>query len=598
MSVIFIKINEVNQIKYILISLFFLILIICPLSYHWAKFGFDTTDTGFFLYSQSKLNFENISESGPNLYWIGSDLLGALWLKIIGDPSLQNARFGAYLLNGLIFLIVHFSLLNIINDKLKAIVVSLISYVLFGANNIFPIINYDLAPLLPISVLFLIFTRIVYKQENYKIYYYLIGALIYLMIFMRFPLIIMAFLFLLLFIFQSKNERKAVSIIIFVGFVSIQIILIQFDFLKNPTYLFYDTIIDTFSKIVGISQVSSSSFSLLSSNNYGLVDQISYWLRGYFRIITITFLFIVFVSAFYLKMSRRGLTFFYIFFIFLLSILIIFPFDIFKINLETIQRQFLNIYLLSGLCIFFFFNFSFIESIDKWVLVFLAALFILYPVGSNSFEKKLIITFPIVVPAIYFLFEGSIVNFYNPRFELFYKSTVMLSKIVFIPICVSVLYNYVNFPYKDSSINKLTFNFRVGSLYNINTTLRRKNEIEKVVVFLNNHKKSDSKMLCLGKISMFNYLTNMDGIFDYPWPNYLGFDYFSSNITHSLNLKNKLDFIVLPLFDVTQDGWELRHDPIDIKPEYLAYVKDRANKQGYTEAFRSEYFMILKTNRF
>lgn len=598
MNVFLKKINEVNQIKYILISLFFFILIICPLSYYWAKFGFDTTDTGFFLYSQSKINFENISESGPNLYWIGSDLVGALWLKIIGAPSLQNARLGAYLLNGIIFLIIHFSLLNIINDKIKAIVVSLITYFLFGANNIFPIINYDLAPLLPISLLFLIFTRIIYKHENYKIYYYLIGVLIYLMIFMRFPLIILAFLFLLLFIFQSKNDKKVIALVILIGFVSIQIILIQFDFIKNPTSLFYVTIVDSLNKILGISHVSTSSFSLLSSNNYGLLDQISYWLRGYFRIIIFTFLFIVFVSTLYLKMSKRALDFFIAFAMFLLSILIVFPFYIFKINLETIQSQLLNIYLLSGLCIFFFFNFLFIKNINKWALFFIVALFILYPLGSNSFEKKLIITFPLVVPAIYFLFDMSIVNFSNPRSELFYKSTVMLSKIVFIPICFSVLYNYKNFPYKDSSIDKLTFHFRVASLFNVNTTQRRKDEIEKVLIFLNNHKRSDSKMLCLGKISMFNYLTNMDGVFDYPWPTYLGFNYFSSNISHSINLNNKLDFIVLPLYDVTQDGWEFRHDPIDIKPEYIAYVKDFAIKQGYSEAFKTEYFLILKTNRF
>jgi hypothetical protein len=599
MSIIFNKINEIKQSTYVFICSILFILIILPLSYYWAKFGLDTTDTGFFLYSQNKINLGTLNETGPNLFWIGSDLLGSIWLKIIGIPSLHKARIAAYLLDGLIFFIIHFCLLNIIKDRINAIYSSFFSYLFFGATNIFPIINYDLAPLLPISLLFYILIRIVYKNEQFKSYYFFVGILLYVMIFMRLPLLFLALSFLLIFILQNKNQKKIVFFSIIIGFIFIQIIFLQFEYFRNPTYLMYRTIGGTFYKLLGYNDSKTDSLSLLSSNNYGVSSQIFYWLRGYIRIIIFTFL-ITFVLYFLLKKTSKQLQ--TIFHWALLLILVAFVFlpisKILKYNFETIQNQVFNIYLLSGLTLFFLFIFLLKTGIHQSLILFLTSLFFLFPLGSNSFEKKLILTFPLIIPALYFIFLSTPIIILNKKLNLFYKSLIWLSKLIFIPILIVTIRNYNNYPYKDSEISSLTMNLQVSPLKNIQTTKKRGDEIESVVSYLLKNKKSDSKILCVGRISIFNYLTNTDGIFDYPWPTYLNFRYFQSRIDIHLNQKNKLDFIVLPLYDVTQKNWEQRHLPLDFKSNYINYVINSANKYGYTKVYSTEYFMIMKSGRY
>ncbi len=593
------KINEIKQGSYVFIALVLSFLIISPLSYYWAKFGFDTTDTGFFLYTQNKINFGTLNETGPNLYWIGSDLFGSLWLKLIGDPSLHKARIGAYLLDGLIFFIIHFSLLNILNNRIKAINITFFTYLLFGAINIFPIINYDLAPLLPISLLFFILTRIVYKNENFKSYYFIVGILLYLMIFMRLPLILLALSFILIFIFQNKNQKKAVLLLIIIGFIFIQILFLRFEFFRNPTFLMYRTIGSTFYKLLGHNDSTTGSLSLLSSNNYGVSSQILYWLRGYIRIIVFTFLITYFLYFLLKKTSKKFQTISHWSLFLSLVVFLFLPIsNIFKYNLETIQNQALNIYLLSGLTLFFLLFFSLKTGIHQSLILFLASLFILFPLGSNSFEKKLILTFPLIIPALYFIYLSTPVVLLNEKLNLFYKSLIWLSKLIFIPIIIITIKNYKNYPYKDSEISSLNKTLQISPLKNIQTTKKRGDEIESVVSYLLKNKKSDSKILCVGRISILNYLTKTDGIFDYPWPTYLNISYFQSRIDILLNKTNKLDFIVFPLYDVTQENWEQRHLPLDFNPNYINYVIDVANKNGYKKFYTTEYFMIMKSSRY
>ena len=130
-----------------------LILFAFFLGLYGAKFGLDVTDTGFFLYSQYRLlNGGMVEESALHLT-MGSDWIGALWIHYVADNSLYIAKVGSLFLRFLVLAFVYMSVSNILKNKIYSAYLTIFSYFAFSSVFGFMIINYDLAPLLPISII-------------------------------------------------------------------------------------------------------------------------------------------------------------------------------------------------------------------------------------------------------------------------------------------------------------------------------------------------------------------------------------------------------------------------------------------------------------
>ncbi len=596
----FYLINNLNTTKYSILFVFVFSFVSLPISYFFSKFGLDLSDTGFFLYSQTRISLNSLNESGPSFYWIGSDLLGSKWLDLIGKPSLQLARFGAYLIHIIIFIIIHFSLVNIYGERVLPLILTFLTYFLFGSVNLFPIINYDLVPLLPVSLIFLILTNITYQKNRNYLNYFTIGSLSFLVIYSRFTLAL--FVFILFFILSEDNKhwnsRRFLALI--TGFIFVQLSLYLFSNSGQYLLLFYETILNTFLKLIAPEFPSKGSYSLIESNNYKISDQLFYWFRGYLRIILIvslsffTYYFSVkYLSSFYKKIIL------YILFAGLL-VFVILPFDnsfvLFGLMLNNIQSQFLNIYLVSGLIItILLLSLRYTKNLkdDRTVYFFLITLFLLFPVGSNSFEKKLPLTFPLVAPSLILLYRKSELQRF--RFDKALSSfLISITKITILPIFILTLRNYTNFPYRDYNIFNLDYAIESVGFENIKTSNNKAVEVRQLVTWLVKNKKEDEKVLCLGQCSMFNYILQQDGVFDYPWPTYLDINYFRDKLNETFQSNEKIGAIILPLFNIENSSWKKIEFQNYSNDPHIKYILDLVKEGRYHISYKSNYFLVLK----
>jgi hypothetical protein len=574
-------------------TLFFLSIVLI-LSSQWAKYGADLSDTGFFLYIQNRLSNRQLDDIGPNFFWIGSDLLGTIWLKIIGTPSLYLARLGAYLLCGINFIINHFSIINILKDRFLAIKISLITYLIFAASSIFPIINYDLAPLLPLTILIFIITRIIFKNKTYKIDNIIIGALLFILVLMRLPLALFVILSIPIF---YKINRKKLFIFLFqitIGSLIVLSFLLSFEIFREPIILFFKTISQLFYNLFIIKNNENSSLSLLTSKNYKISDQIYFWLRGYFRIIVFTTL-IILCSIFIKKSKTQKLRniFYWITTIFL-TIFTILPLSkiyiLNKFEISAIQDQLIYNYIISGLVIYIIFYL--IKSNNKKVNLFsflVLIIFILFPVGSNSFEKKLSLTYSMIIPiclSLVILQKKKL----QENFGIKYKILLLSTKLLLIPLSFMAVKKLITFPYRDESAFNLDFKTQISGMQGVYTTKEKAHEIDFINSWVSENKTKDSRLLCLGQISIFNYVNNIEGIFDYPWPTYLNIIYFKK-ILYESNKFNKLDMIIIPKHDVTTNKWDINSNSnIDIS--YLNCINEYMNNNSFTLVKETSFFKI------
>lgn len=582
---------SLNYIINFLFSIIFLFIV-----YFWGKFwsqyGIDISDSGFFLHSQERILKNQATGISPSYLWIGSDFIGALWLNLNSNVSLHFAKMGAYFLYGIIMLIGYFTVFRITKDSFYSCKITLISYVFFGSLFIFPIINYDLAPLLPISLIFLLATFLTKTRIDVYIFF-LFGVLSLIILFMRLPLVLFVLSFVLFFLFKYRSFYNFFYFL--VGFFTTIIILKFIPITNNLLHLYFDTLIE-FAKPIFLGTMKNPKLSLFESFNYTLKDQLFFWFRGYTRILFTSF-FLFFIFFIYKNLGNKRIQFFFNIFL-VSSILFIsyFPLEKYNffnsININVIQSQFIYNYILPSIIIITIL-YLFLEKciyFDQVILVLFV--FLLLPIGSNSFEKKISLTFFLVLPILYTLLR-KIISTKNGFLIL--KDYIYWSlKIFSVPFFVLIFFKGLNSPYRDLPVDKLNTEFKSLSLKGIYSTKEKVEAIDPVVNWLLLNKKSNSSLLSIERTSIFNYLTGIPGVFDYPYPIYLSLNYFENHLL-ILKSSNQLpNFVIIPKVDISNPNWPIDKNLSTIPNDYKVFLIKFVNTNSYNLEFESDYFQIFK----
>ncbi len=338
------NINRTKKLSSVIFILLFACLFIIWGTY-WSKWGIDLTDSGFFLYSQSRLINQKMESITPTFLWIGSDWIGSFWLSLTDQSSLHFARIGSFVLYGLIFIFVYFSLLELTLDVKYSILITLSSYILFGSLNIFPLIDYDSAPLLFVTILFYLITKY-FKSSNKNFILFLIGIVTFYLLISRVTLIILicSYLTLIFFLFKKISLKNIVCF--FSGVLFLLSILLIFSFTRKSLFLTFETLKTSLEMVFSKHKIISS-LSLFNSHNYSLFDQLYFWIRGYFRFGMIITLFYFILLLFRLNKNETIKKIIYVVLVTILITFVLFPINEknpFLEKLLNIQSQIINFY--------------------------------------------------------------------------------------------------------------------------------------------------------------------------------------------------------------------------------------------------------------
>jgi hypothetical protein len=275
----------------------------------------------------------------------------------------------------------------------------------------------------------------------------------------------------------------------------------------------------------------------------------------------------------------------------LFTFLILFPFKLnipFADTLFNIQNQIIYFYILPSVVFLFFYLIYKFENGNKFILLYLFFTFLFYSLGSNSFEKKITLTFPVVMPILF-----TLLNRLDLKHSLFTKNRIKILFFTLIAILFIQDIKKANFyPYRENSISNLNSEFNTPPLKNIYTSTKRKNAIEPVIDYLLKNKKDSSTLLSLGTTNTFNYLTNMNGVFDYPNPSYVDTTFINIKLLEFTRMNKKPNFIVYPMVDVTYNDWEISKIPIIDTNGFFSIINRFILVNNYKLVFKNEYFKI------
>ncbi len=251
-------------------------------------------------------------------------------------------------------------------------------------------------------------------------------------------------------------------------------------------------------------------------------------------------------------------------------------------------------YLYPALIFFMLFILYKYDKKNTLIILLISATFILYPLGSNSFEKKITLTYPIILPLIILLFY----NLSKKTEILSIKKTLIYFKIISIILFLQILININNFPYRDSKLSNMNISFSTPSLKNIYSTSARVYAIQPVIDKILTLKSDSSTLLSLGATNLFNFATNINGVFDYPNPSYIDIRFVQTKL-NEFEIKHSLpEFIIYPLIDVTYNDWEISKQPIKIEKPFFNMIDIFIKKNNYELIYLSPYFKIYRVNKF
>ena len=170
-------------------------------------FGIELCDTGFFLTNQRGIHvYGELCPSGFMTFF--SDVVGGLWLGLLGSPSWAWARLGGAVVGGVTVAITYWTFKDKYRSKsLRAVL--LLPTLLVGGG----IIDYYTFPSVLLSLIFCILYRVCWQEVSRlsAIGALLIGSLLWLGVLSRFPLILLPFGCLLVLLLGIVTDRIPLS---------------------------------------------------------------------------------------------------------------------------------------------------------------------------------------------------------------------------------------------------------------------------------------------------------------------------------------------------------------------------------------------------
>ena len=580
-------------------------------------YGFDVTDQGYHLSNSWAMLSDNISNN-MGLTWLTS-LSNGIWLKIVRYPSVIWARIGYAII---VSLIIYFSLkiAYLYIRKSYLIFISFLIVSLFYVRyNYYLTINYDNLPVIVLLISLFLMLSSVKKEKPPILISILSGVLLGIATFMKFSMILSAFIPVLIFLEQDCDMKRKLKQILPIfygmfGTLFIGFILMIITGLFNEFSESFGNIVFQKHSIVNSEQISSNDHNITGSyignDIYDLnpVDSIenkpeinTHLFTNPGNINTPARLFKLYSYHTWIFASRTPA---------ILCLIIIMHFLFFLLNSK--YSKFI-IVLLFGAVIAISFKHSFSEYPIALFSIILAILFMGLDSKNTLGEYKTLILCSLSLFVV--SFAGSNLSF-NTAFRsggavlltfvavgvsnkkiripwldktLDLKYNIMLLLVIMIFSVNSALYLSTH---RDMPRKYLTQMFASDELFGVFSNYQRVQVVDELIEFVKSTETKNKKAVFVGHLPMFYYLLDKEPVIRNPWIEVGKSDYVLT--FESLQGEDLPPLVVISKVNAKSNFWPIDGSFMDgehdIKwKEYFEYF---VIKNDYLLSFENDMFLV------
>ena len=493
-------------------------------SFHilWIFQGVDVTDLGYHLTNQVNFFTEGADSVFVPMTFL-SDFVGGIWLTIIDKPNIVWARLGGVLLYALTATI-SYKILKDYYDPRQVFFVVFATSVIITVRVPTTIIDYFNFPAFLLNLELFIFSRLLNEPAQswrVKLYSWLLGFMTIPIILSRFPLILIGFVPVLVYLHHKISKTDMIQLgrssIYLISGVLISTTLFAV-FLGRIGYLnvFLETVKEELLVAFGRKKE-------LVVDKHGAVEMLNLYFMDYAQVFYIIIVGIVVLYLCSIIRDRAG-SYVAIFTLIICCILgalsLAYTFnvafyttklvDFFAYSL--IHLQIAIIFTLSG--IFFYYYRG--RSVRIGLLVLLSAyIMVINPLGSNTGIFKSAYGMWLVLPLVFLIsYELRFTNSTPARLKSILSWNTM---IIFSMLSLAVAFHFTN-SYRDLPNRfKLNTHFNYKYLQNVYSFKDRVKVVDEVLMEIDRLTSPGDSVLMLRRIPLFYYLTETKPFFGVSW---------------------------------------------------------------------------------
>jgi len=551
-------------------------------------YGCDVVDPGFSLSKQWSMyhglwkdNFDAIA---------GTNLLGGLWLNIIGRPMLLWARLGFVLVQMSIIYFSHKIIL--LYFKPKIVFLPFLSLSLFlSIWNYFQTINYDNLPFLFLIVSIYVLLKGLNEETFKKYYFYLSGAIIMLSVFCKITYIVALPLPLFLIILDYSVTQKDKTVIknriscflfgLLIGFS----ILVGLIFALGGFYSYLSYFGDIIKELISVKDPTK-----IYSHNHSISGLYASYKDNVMHVLskvinyTVTILLIE-----YLRSKTKHFKSMKLATILLGSfILYYFIFEIIYFNQFTDDRfsYFLSFFV-SVYVLWMVFSNNLIIKKYLILIVTSAGLFLFAFLGSDlAFRAAFHSSAGLI------LFTVPIILIKDTEFQLFNVKVKFTFLFYFVIIVFSLnAISKRNNIYRDANFKFLSNSFNSSSLIGIKSTPQRVAVIDSLLTFMRKIPNLNEKQIMFTHSNaLMYYLTDTNYILNTPW------DILSDYYTLEQDLNSlQPDLFVIPKLSHRIATWPLKSRPDLLESrakKHYEFYDQFIKENNYVEIYKNSFYTV------
>lgn len=492
--------------SYTLFTLVFLFHLI------WIFQGIDVTDWGNQLTSQTRPFRHNGDLC--NMHGL-SNIFGGMWLKIIGSPSIIWAKLGGILLFSL-NAILSYKILSVYFDK-KRVFFTVFASTLFITMNIPNLIHYFNFPALLLSCLLWVINQLLNetsKSIRFKGYSFLCGFLTIPIILARFPLVLIVFMPVPIFLYYLVTKKDYTGVTKIVSYATSGIIASLFCFALLYRVTGFLSIYIESIKTQMVAAIIGNNNVVVGSDSHGIATQLKVNAGLVYHTFICTFIASIGLYIVSLFKDRLGNSIGHL----IITIAIVLGSGILLImwGFYRYTGQFIHLWIGLTLLVTVIFLLHDRGNSRNLTLLLLASNFVMIvtPLGSNTGIRKAIYGMWVILPLTFLLAYELRDKTENKRLSsMLSLSTSIISLTVLISLFMHFSNNYRDHP------NRFQLNtaFEHKSLRYIHSQKERVKVVDEALAQIDNLVDENDAVLMVNSIPLFYYLTKTKPFFGPSW---------------------------------------------------------------------------------
>lgn len=547
-------------------------------------YGFDTTDTGYQLSKQWSMYHGKWSENFDAI--AGTNLLGGLWLFVLGKPFLLWARFGFVILHTIICFTTY-KMIVLYAKPVKAFMFTLLISIFTSYLHYYHTINYDNLPYLFMLVSMYCILKSSKEEKHSNILLLYSGIAAFLSFFCKITYIPALFLPVIILSADGLLCKKKYRIAVYkyisgigIGVLLIVILASTAGGLNEYVLYFFNILrdfIEDKSSAEKVYALRDHSFQTLSAQ---YLKNIVFILKN--SLFSLPF---ILIASVFIKKTKLYIV---LHAMILLVFSWLFYFRIFLLdgNKANLTNGILSFYISLVIVWLLFFR-----PFDKNKTLFLFSAFAMFFISFAGSDLGIVTAFRSGSGILFISYISILLTDLKNNKYFKFENVVYVSLVLF-----TVFYMLKDYkPYRDSNFSEVQTSFQSPQVLGIKSSLLRVDSADSLLFYLNSSTNiSHKKIFFMKSGALYYYLTGTNYPLNSPW------DTVNDLEDISTDFNKKLPEIIVSSFSSHRDSkWPLtdfewiKHSEYEFRAKrYYDFYEQFIKENNYIEVYKNSFYTV------